>query len=98
ERPIRIGDTVTINNLSGTVSQIRMRATTITDWDQKELIIPNKTFVTSQFINWTLSDSTTRVVIKVGVAYGSDTDLVTQTLMEIAQANSTVLKDPAPTA
>ena len=54
--------------------------------------------MTSQFINWTLSDSTTRVVIKVGVAYGSDTDLVTQTLMEIAQANSTVLKDPAPTA
>lgn len=98
ERPIRIGDTVTINELSGTVSQIRMRATTITDWDQKELIIPNKTFVTNQFINWTLTDSTTRVVIKVGVAYGSDTDLVTQTLLEIAQAHGTVLKDPAPSA
>ncbi|RLT94361.1 MAG: hypothetical protein D9N14_16995 [Ketobacter sp.] len=98
ERPIRIGDTVTINDLSGTVSQIRMRATTITDWDQKELIIPNKTFVTNQFINWTLSDSTTRVVIKVGVAYGSDTDLVSRTLMEIAQANQIVLKEPAPSA
>ena len=98
ERPIRIGDTVTINDLSGTVSQIRMRATTITDWDQKELIIPNKTFVTNQFINWTLSDSTTRVVIKVGVAYGSDTDLVNKTLLEIAQANSIVLKEPAPSA
>lgn len=98
ERPIRIGDTVTINDLSGTVSQIRMRATTITDWDQKELIIPNKTFVTNQFINWTLSDSTTRVVIKVGVAYGSDTDLVSKTLLEIAQANQIVLKEPAPSA
>ncbi|WP_290583992.1 mechanosensitive ion channel domain-containing protein [Ketobacter sp.] len=98
ERPIRIGDTVTINELSGTVSQIRMRATTITDWDQKELIIPNKTFVTNQFINWTLSDSTTRVVIKVGVAYGSDTDLVAKTLLEIAQANPIVLKEPAPSA
>ncbi len=98
ERPIRIGDTVTINDLSGTVSRIRMRATTITDWDQKELIIPNKTFVTSQFINWTLSDSTTRMVIRVGVAYGSDTDLVTSTLLKIARANEKVLKDPAPTA
>ncbi|MCG8536766.1 MAG: mechanosensitive ion channel [Pseudomonadales bacterium] len=98
ERPIRIGDTVTINNLSGTVSQIRMRATTITDWDRKELIIPNKTFVTSQFINWTLSDTTTRVVIKVGVAYGSDTDLVTKTLLDIAAENKDILDDPAPTA
>lgn len=98
ERPIRIGDTVTINDLSGTVSRIRMRATTITDWDQKELIIPNKTFVTSQFINWTLSDNTTRMVVRVGVAYGSDTDLVTSTLLKVAQANEKVLKDPAPTA
>ncbi len=98
ERPIRIGDTVTINDLSGTVSKIHMRATTITDWDQKELIIPNKTFVTNQFINWTLSDSTTRLVVKVGVAYGSDTDLVTKTLLEIANAHKIVLRDPAPSA
>ncbi|MAR92538.1 MAG: hypothetical protein CML06_16905 [Pseudomonadales bacterium] len=98
ERPIRIGDTVTINDLSGTVAQIRMRATTITDWDQKEIIIPNKTFVTNQFINWTLSDSTTRVVIKVGVAYGSDTTRVTELLLEAARANGDVLKDPPPTA
>lgn len=98
ERPIRIGDTVTINNLSGTVSRIRMRATTIVDWDQKEVIIPNKTFVTSQFVNWTLSDSTTRLVVKVGVVYGSDTDLVTRTLLDIAKSNEMVKKDPAPTA
>lgn len=98
ERPIRIGDTVTINNLSGTVSRIRMRATTIVDWDQKEVIIPNKTFVTSQFVNWTLSDSTTRLVVKVGVVYGSDTDLVTRTLLEIARANPMVKSDPMPTA
>ncbi|NPU95049.1 MAG: mechanosensitive ion channel [Gammaproteobacteria bacterium] len=98
ERPVRIGDTVTIGNLSGTVKNIRMRATTISDWDNKELIIPNKTFVTSQFINWTLSDSTTRVVVKVGVAYGSDTQLVTDTLLEIAQSKDMVMRDPAPTA
>ena len=98
ERPIRIGDTVTINELSGTVSQIRMRATTITDWDKKEIIIPNKTFVTSQFINWTLSDNTTRIVVKVGVAYGSDTDMVTKTLLEIADNNELILKEPVATA
>ena len=98
ERPIRIGDTVTINDLSGTVTRIRMRATTITDWDQKELIIPNKTFVTNQFINWTLSDNVTRLVVPVGVAYGSDTKLVTETLLSIGQAHEMVLREPAPTA
>lgn len=98
ERPIRIGDTVTINDLSGTVSRIRMRATTITDWDQKELIIPNKTFVTNQFINWTLSDNVTRLVVPVGVAYGSNTQLVTETLLSIAKAHDTVMREPAPTA
>lgn len=98
ERPIRIGDTVTINDLSGRVSEIRMRATTIIDWDLKELIIPNKTFVTSQFINWTLSDSTTRVVIKVGVAYGSDTILVAKSLKEVAKSHESVLEDPEPAA
>ena len=98
ERPIRIGDTVTINDLSGTVTRIRMRATTITDWDQKELIIPNKTFVTNQFINWTLSDNVTRLVVSVGVAYGSDTRLVTETLLSIGQAHPMVLRDPTPSA
>lgn len=98
ERPIRIGDTVTIGNLSGTVSRIHMRATSITDWDNKELIIPNKTFVTSQFINWTLSDSTTRLVVKIGVAYGTDTQRVTDTLLQIAQAHPYVVSQPAPSA
>lgn len=98
ERPIRIGDTVTITDLTGTVTRIRMRATTICDWDQKEIIIPNKTFVTSQFINWTLSDDVTRLVLKVGVLVGADTELVTRTLLEIAEANEKVLADPPSTA
>lgn len=98
ERPIRIGDTVTITDLTGTVTRIRMRATTICDWDQKEIIIPNKTFVTTQFINWTLSDDVTRLVLKVGVLVGADTELVTKTLLEIAEANEKVLAEPPPTA
>jgi potassium efflux system protein len=76
ERPVRIGDTITIGNLSGTVSKIRIRATTITDFDRKDIIVPNKTFITGQLINWSLTDTVTRVTLKLGIDYGSDLDLV----------------------
>ena len=96
ERPVRIGDVVTIGPLSGTINRIRIRATTITDFDRKEIIVPNKNFVTEQIINWSLQDTITRVIIKVGVAYGSDVALVRKLLMQIAQNNPRVLKDPEP--
>ncbi|SFM30838.1 mechanosensitive channel MscK [Halopseudomonas yangmingensis] len=96
ERPVRIGDVVTIGNLSGTVNRIRIRATTITDFDRKEIIVPNKTFVTSQLINWSLSDTVTRVTIRIGVAYGSDLQKVRELLYRIANGNSRVLRDPEP--
>lgn len=96
ERQIRVGDAVTVGNISGKVSRIQMRATTITDWDRKELIIPNKEFVTGQVINWSLSDTILRVIIPVGIAYGSDTKLAYETLMTVAQAHPNVLDDPGP--
>ena len=96
ERPVRIGDVVTIGNLSGTVSRIQIRATTITDFDRKEIIVPNKTFVTGQLLNWSLSDTVTRVTVKVGVAYGSDLELTRTLLRQIAEDNARVLKDPEP--
>lgn len=96
ERPIRIGDTITIGNLHGTVSRIRIRATTVTDFDRKEIIIPNKTFVTDQLINWSLSDNVTRVVLTYGVAHGSDLPLVHQLLRQAAEENERVLADPEP--
>ena len=96
EKPVRIGDVVTIGNLSGTVSRIRIRATTITDFDHKEIIVPNKTFVTDQLVNWTLTDTVTRVTIKVGVGYGSDLDRVRSLLLKIAAENPRVLKEPEP--
>lgn len=96
EKPIRIGDVVTIGELSGTVNRIRIRATTITDFDRKEIIVPNKTFVTDHLINWSLSDTITRVIIKVGVAYGSDLEKTRELLMQAATSNPRVLKDPAP--
>ncbi|SEI81609.1 potassium efflux system protein [Pseudomonas linyingensis] len=96
ERPVRIGDVVTIGNLSGSVSKIRIRATTITDFDRKEIIVPNKTFITSQLINWSLTDTVTRVTIKIGVAYGTDLELVRKLLLRIARDNPRVLKEPEP--
>jgi len=98
EKPIRIGDTVTIGDVTGNVSQIRIRATTLIDWDRKEVVIPNKTFITERLINWSLSDSTTRIVLTVGVAYGSDTERVKELLIEIAKAHPQVLDAPAPDA
>ncbi|GGY72075.1 mechanosensitive ion channel domain-containing protein [Marinobacter zhanjiangensis] len=96
ERPIRVGDTVSIGGTTGTVSRIRIRATTLVDWDRKEQIIPNKTFVTEDLTNWTLSDPINRVIIRVGVAYGSDVDTVRDLLHDVAINNDKVLHDPAP--
>lgn len=96
ERPVRIGDTVTIGTFSGTVSKIRIRATTITDFDRKEVIIPNKAFVTERLINWSLSDTVTRVVIRLGVAYGSDLDKVKEVLLKAAHEHPKVMQEPAP--
>jgi potassium efflux system protein len=96
ERPIRLGDTVTIGDIHGTVSRIRIRATTIVDWDNKELIVPNKEFVTGHLVNWTLTNPTLRLIVNVGVAYGSDTRLTTNLLYRVAHENSEVLSEPEP--
>jgi len=96
ERQIRVGDAVTVGGISGKVSRIQMRATTITDWDRKELIIPNKEFVTGQVINWSLSDTILRILIPVGIAYGSDTKLAYDTLLKVAHEHHNVLDDPEP--
>jgi potassium efflux system protein len=98
ERPVRVGDTVTVGGVSGVVTRIRMRATTITDWDRKELIIPNKTFITCDVINWTLSDPVLRVMIPVGVGYGEDVDQARKLLLQVAKKHDLVLADPAPQA
>ena len=92
ERPIRVGDTVTINGVTGTVAKIRIRAITMIDPDRKEVIVPNKSFVTGQVINWALSNTVTRLVVSVGVAYGSDLDLVKRLLLQAAHEQPSVLK------
>jgi len=97
ERPVRVGDTVTIDNVTGTVSRIEMRATTLLDNDHKELIVPNKLLITGKLVNWSLRDPTVRLVVPVGVAYGSDTTAVARILQESAKQCATVLETPPPT-
>lgn len=96
ERPFRVGDVVTIGDLTGTVRRVRTRATTIVDFDNKDIVIPNKTFITERFVNWTLTDTTTRVILKVGVDYASDPEQVRSTLLEIANSHPAVLQNPKP--
>ena len=96
ERPIRVGDIVTVGDVTGTVSRMQMRATTVTDYDRRELIVPNKKFITDNVINWTLSDPISRIVLPIGVAYGTDVNKVRRILLRIAADCPFVLDDPPP--
>jgi len=96
EQPMRIGDTVTVGDISGKVTRIRIRATTIRGWDRKELVVPNKEFITGRLVNWTLSDTILRMQFPVGIAYGSDTALAEKTLLEVAHRQPKVLAKPEP--
>jgi potassium efflux system protein len=75
-----------------------MRAATITDWDMRELIVPNKEFITTRVINWTLSTTVSRMSINIGVSGNADSDRIRALLLEMAQAHPLVLKDPPPHA
>ena len=96
ERPIRVGDVVSVGDQEGTVARIRIRATTIMDWDGRELLVPNKEFITGRLLNWTLSDSSTRLVINVGIAYGSDIAKALEILKQILKDHPRVVDDPSP--
>lgn len=96
ERPYRVGDTITIGEVEGTVSRIRTRATTVVDADNREVVVPNKTFITSRFVNWTLSDTVTRLVFRLGLAQDADPDKVSRMLLDLARKHPLVLAQPAP--
>jgi potassium efflux system protein len=98
ERPIRVGDVVTVGGTTGTVSNIQIRATTITNWDRQDYVVPNKSLITGPLLNWTLNTGLNRIVIRVGVAAGCDTEKARQLLLEIANNHPHILDDPAPKA
>ena len=96
ERPVRVGDFITVNGISGNVTHMQLRATRIRDLDMREHIVPNKKFITEDVMNWTLSDQISRLILNVGVAYESDTHLVQQTLLAVARQHPLVQSNPGP--
>ena len=96
ERPVRVGDIVTFDGVTGTVTRVQIRATTVRNWDQQDYLIPNKDLITGRVLNWTLSGQLNRVVIKVGVAYASDPRHVRSVLLQILKENHKVLEEPGP--
>jgi small-conductance mechanosensitive channel len=97
ERPIKVGDYVDLGDLSGMIQHISIRSTTIRTNDNVSVIVPNSEFVSSRVVNWSHGSPEVRVRVPVGVAYGSDLELVKKALMEVAQEDEGVLSIPAPT-
>jgi len=96
ERPIRIGDRVTVGDVEGDVEEISMRATKVRTLNNISIIVPNSQFTSSNIVNWSYGDPRIRLDIDVGVSYGSNLDLVLKSLKEVALESPKVLKDPEP--
>jgi len=96
ERPIKIGDRVTVGETEGDVIEINIRSTTIRTLNNIAIIVPNSDFVSSTVINWSYGDQKVRLDVDVGVSYASDLDTVIRCLLEVARENPEVLREPAP--
>jgi potassium efflux system protein len=96
ERPVRVGDFIEAGGKWAEITKIGLRATTVQTFDQADVIIPNADLVSTQVVNWTLSNRRVRLIIPVGVAYGSDVSLVMETLMASARDNSMIAASPSP--
>lgn len=94
ERPIKIGDRITVGEVLGDVENISLRATHIRTIDNVSIIVPNSEFISSRVINWSHRDPKIRLHVPVGVAYGSDIHLVIRLLLEVVQNHPEVLKTP----
>ncbi|NCC74482.1 MAG: mechanosensitive ion channel, partial [Sphingobacteriia bacterium] len=96
ERPIKVGDRVELDEIAGTVSNISARATTVITNDNISVIVPNSDFINQRVINWSLNDRTVRLNFPVGVSYKEDPARIKKLLLEVADSNPGVLKDPKP--
>jgi len=96
ERPLEVGDTIEVGHLLGVVKKIGIRASTVRTFDGSEVIVPNGNLISNELINWTHSDSQRRLIIKVGVAYGTDPNEVIKILLNVAKKNKELLEEPEP--
>ena len=96
ERPVRVGDRITIGEDEGDVQSINLRTTVVVTNDRVSIIVPNSRLVRDRLINWSYGDPRARISIHVGVATDSDVNLVSDTLLKAAQDVDNVLKDPPP--
>jgi len=97
ERPVKVGDYIDLAGLPGRVEAIKARGTVVTTFDNISVVVPNSDFITKQVTNWSYNDKVIRCCVPVGVAYGSDIDLVKKSLLEVATKHKDILKDPPPT-
>ena len=93
ERSIRVGDWVVVGSTEGLVTKVNIRSTVIQTWDEAEVIVPNADLITAQVTNWTLNTPSGRIHIPLGVAYGTDPELIRELLLDIANSNQEVVKD-----
>ena len=98
ERPFRIGDTVEVCGVVGTVRRIGARSTTVLTFQYAEVILPNSNLLSNQVTNWTLTSARRRVEVPVGIAFGTDPELALKLLLDVATSNPRILKDPPPEA
>jgi small-conductance mechanosensitive channel len=96
ERPVRVGDRITIGEDEGDVQSINLRTTVVSTNDRISIIVPNSKLISQRLINWSYGDPRARIAIHIGVAADSDVELVTKTLLKAAEDVDNVLRDPAP--
>lgn len=96
ERPVSVGDRIEVSGVIGTVTKISLRATTVTTNDNIAVIVPNSELTSNPVTNWSHGGPLVRLRIPLGVAYGSDLELLRTTLLEVAAANPDVMKSPPP--
>jgi small-conductance mechanosensitive channel len=98
ERPVKLGDTVQVADVTGTVERIGIRSSTVRTFEGAEVIVPNANLISERLTNWTLSNTRRRIDIKLGVAYGTDPEKLLQMLISVARAHRQVLAYPPPLA
>ena len=97
ERPVQVGDFVEVGGVQGRIRVIKTRSSVVETLDNVSIIVPNLNFITQNVTNWSYRDSKVRIHISVGVSYGSDVDLVAETLLQVGRAHQEVLLNPEPT-